>query len=445
MNANGNARNSTDEMIEAAQAAEGIGGEGTHAEGAAASDAAKDAASTKGLLERSPAYWEFLGTCTQCGHCTKACPSLTAADMTLGDIARALLAAEREAGDREDLAYAIAGNPQLVQAVRGCFFCTTCKNTCFAHNDVCDLIYNARVDFQDLGLIPRFAWTSVQVDQEWDIFTAYRAIYGIYLGDLTRHVATDDHEAESDCKVAFFPGCSLAAYAPELTREIFDTVQDLGGKTTMIDHCCGSPLKSAGFFERAEALCDRIADEVASSGAKTMVCVCPGCANAMRSTLARHGLDVQVKLLPGYLSEHGFSPKRPLPDAPLCVSKSCQDRDGSYLEETCEALGVGMGAPKIFNGCCGAGGAVSAFDPNRQASQADSKLSFADDGSVVVTMCPTCTYTYAAQLMSMPRDLSNKHYAELMFENQFDWPKVFAQLQGMYEGEYGPWLNQVFA
>lgn len=436
MDSNGNARNSADEAIEAAQAAEGVDAGAGTPEGATTSGA---------VLGRSGAYWDFLGTCTQCGHCTNACPSLTAADMTLGDIARALLAAERESDTQEDLAYAIAGNPRLVQAVRGCFFCTSCKNTCFAHNDVCDLIYNARVDFQDLGLIPRFAWTSVQVDQEWDIFTAYRAIYGIYLGDLVRHVANDEHGAESDCEVAFFPGCSLAAYAPDLTREIFDTVQQLGGKATMIDHCCGSPLKSAGFFERAEALCDRIADEVAFSGVKTVVCVCPGCANAMRSTLTRRGMDVKVELLAGYLADHGFQPRRPLPETPVCISKSCQDRDGVYLEETCKALGIDADARKVFHGCCGAGGAVSAFDPNRQAAQADSKLSFAEDGSTVVTMCPTCTYTYAAQLMAAPRDLSNKHYTELMFENQFDWPKVFAQLQGMYEGEYGPWLNQVFA
>ena len=42
-----------------------------------------------GLLERSNAYWKFVGQCTQCGHCTKACESLVAADMTLGDIAKA--------------------------------------------------------------------------------------------------------------------------------------------------------------------------------------------------------------------------------------------------------------------------------------------------------------------------------------------------------------------
>lgn len=402
----------------------------------------KDAAH---LLDGHDAYMRFLGSCTQCGKCTPSCSSLVMAEMTLGEIARAMLSAERNAETKEQLAENIASNPQLIQAVRGCFFCTTCKNNCFAHNDVCDLIYHARVDFQNLGLIPRDAWSSVLVDQEWDIFTAYRAIYGIYYGDLVRHIANDDHGAESDCEVAFFPGCALAAYGPDLTREIFSAIQEYGGKTTMIDHCCGSPLKSAGFFDRAEALCDKNSAEIKASGASKLVCVCPGCANAMRAALSRNNLDVEVVSLSKFLSDAGHSPKQPINEDALCISKSCQDRDGSYLEETCDVLGVDIATPTVFNGCCGAGGAVSAFEPDRQAIQADFKLSIAQDGATVVTMCPTCTYTYAYRNMFNPRDIKNKHYAELLFENQFDWDLVFAQLQGMYTGEYGPWLAQVFA
>lgn len=399
----------------------------------------------KPLLECANVYWKFAGTCTQCGSCTKACDSLAAAQMTLGDIAQALLRAQRNASSQDELAQLIAADENLVQAARGCFMCTSCKNTCFAHNNVCDLIDHARIDFQNLGLIPRYAWSSVMVDQEWDIFTAYRAIYGIDLTDLTRHVEAATHGAESDCKVAFFPGCSLAAYAPELTREIFSAIEELGGKTTLIDHCCGSPLKSAGFYDRARALCDRIADEIDASGAQQVVCVCPGCANAMRETLARRNMAVETVSLSSYLARNGFTPKRSLPQTPLVISKSCQDRDGSYLEETCAVLGIDPATPAVFRGCCGAGGAVSAFDPDRQARQADKKLSFAPDGSTVVSMCPTCTYTYAAQLMGNPRNVENKHYAELLFENQFDWHQVFSQLEGMYTGEYGPWLAQVFA
>lgn len=398
-----------------------------------------------GFLECSDTYWTFLGQCTQCGHCTEACTSLTSADMTLGDIARGMLAAERNAESAEETAINIVSDQNLVQAVRGCFFCTSCKNTCFAHNDVCDLIYHARIDFQNLGLLERGSWSSVLVDQEWDIFTAYRAIHGIGYQDLKPHLAFEGHEPEGDCEVAFMPGCALAAYGPELTREVFATVQELGGKTALIDHCCGSPLKSAGFYDRAEALCDRIADETRASGAKTYVCVCPGCANAMKSTFAQHGLDVDVVSLSRFLLDHGFEPKRSLPETPICLSKSCQDRDGTYLDETCEVLGIDRSVPSIFHGCCGAGGAVSSFDPNRQAQQADSKLGFAPDGSTIVTMCPTCTYTYAFRLMESPRDVANKHYIELLFENQFDWDLVFAQLNGMWSGEYGAWLAQVFA
>ena len=398
-----------------------------------------------GLLEGSRVYWEVVGQCTQCGDCRAACTSLTSAGMTLGEIAKTLLRLERTSKTKEELRALIAENSQLVQAVRGCFFCTSCKNTCFGHNDVCKLIYQARVDFQNLGLIPHDTWASVQVDQEWDIFTAYRAIYGIGFSDLTRHVATEDHAAEADCELAFFPGCSLAAYAPELTREICATVEELGGKTTMIDHCCGSPLKSAGFNDRAEALCDRIAEELRSSGARQLVCVCPGCANDMNSTLARHGLSIEVKSLAAFLLAHGFTPRRELPQTPLCLSKSCQDRDGYYLEETRAVLGIDESTPAVFKGCCGAGGAVAAFDPDRQTEQVETKLSGVTGGSTVITMCPTCTYTYAYHLMRNPRDVANKHYAELLFENQFDWPTVFAQLGGMWSGEYGAWLAAVFA
>ena len=88
-------------------------------------------------------------------------------------------------------------------------------------------------------------------------------------------------------------------------------------------------------------------------------------------------------------------------------------------------------------------GDIVAADPLLR--EADSKLSFASDGATVVTMCPTCTYTYAYRLMNAPRDITNKHYTELLFDSQFDWDTVFGQLNSMWYGEYGAWLAEVFA
>ena len=397
------------------------------------------------LLECSSTYWKFAGQCAECGSCTKACSSLTNNDVTLGQIARMMLAAERASESRKDLRNRLAADEKLTQAVRGCFFCTSCKNTCFAHNDVCDLIYHARADFQELGLIEPDSWIGVQVDKEWDTFTAYRAIYGIGYPDQTRHILTTTHEPESDCEVAFFPGCTLAAYGPELTVEIFDIVQELGGKTTLIDHCCGSQLKSNGFYDRAIALCDLIADEITFSGAKLLVCVCPGCANAMRVTFERNGItDVEITSLSAFLKDHGFTPKRALPEGRIFLSKACQDRDGRYLDDTCALLGIDRDSAAIYHGCCGAGGAVSSYDPERQQKRIDTKLSFATDDSTVVSMCPTCTYTYANRLIEEPRPITNKHYAELLFENQFDWKTVKNQVDSMWTGDYAVWLAMTF-
>ena len=396
------------------------------------------------FLVNAGTYRTFAAQCAQCGHCAAACPSLTSAKMTLGDIAQALLAHDRAADSAAALAQAIFDDKNLIQAVRGCYFCSSCRQNCFADNDVFALIYAARTDFNRLGLIPRLAYSSVMVDEEWDIFTAYRAIHGIGYADLTRHIATDDAPAQTDCDVAFFPGCSLAAYGPELTREVFATVEQLGGKTTMIDHCCGSPLKSAGFYDRALALCDRIADEIAASGAKQVVCVCPGCRNALEATLSQRGMDVPAVNLSHFLLERGFQAPAVPGDRELCFSKSCQDCDGTYLDELALLLGLELPASAVFEGCCGAGGAVGSYVWDMPDAQTERKLSRVPAGAAFVSACPTCTYTYASYLMAHPMDVQNVHYLELLFENRFDWDTVFDQLQSMWTGEYGPWLNSIF-
>ncbi|MDO4503495.1 MAG: hypothetical protein Q4D06_10050, partial [Coriobacteriia bacterium] len=66
-----------------------------------------------GLLEHSDVYRKFAGTCTQCGHCTSACDSLTAANMSLGDIAKHMLAAERASETAEDLTINLITDQEL--------------------------------------------------------------------------------------------------------------------------------------------------------------------------------------------------------------------------------------------------------------------------------------------------------------------------------------------
>ncbi len=414
---------------------------------------------------------EVESACVGCGKCMAACESLSRAQMNLGQAAAALRAAvagesadaagegeDADAGageaargnadapevaqeDAAEVAGRILGADGLVQAVRGCFFCTRCVEHCEADIDVCKLFYAGRETFQACGLIDRGAWSSVQVDEQWHVFSAYRAVYGIGYADLTRHLDYEGHAAEHDCEVAFFPGCSLAAYNPELTRAIFGEIEQRCGKATMIDACCGSPLKSAGFLARAAALAERIADEIAASGAKKVVFTCPGCLNIVGAALARCGAgDVECCTVAGLLQ--GAAPVSVPGRARLF--KACQDRDASYLADLRPLLAIEDEAPAICDGCCGAGGAVSPYSAEQQAERVRAVLAACDAGDTVITMCPTCTYTQAFELLQTGRDdIVAKNYLELLFGHEFDWPAVFARLSGMWSGEYAAWLAQV--
>ena len=390
-------------------------------------------------------YEHVMDACLRCGGCTSACTSLQRAGLDLHGVAAGMQAG-LAAGDGtpRSAGPALAATPGLVQAVRGCFFCTECVKHCPAGIDVCSLVYTSRDVFQEAGLIERGAWSSVLVDEEWHIFSAYRAIYGIGYGDLTRHVVGAGFEGATDCAAAFFPGCSLAAYGPQLTREVFSYLEGVLGKCTLIDECCGSPLHSAGFPDRAAALEARIVSQIVASGARSVVFTCPGCANIVGRALREAGADIEVTTVARVMREHGRAPVQ-TPER-LRVFKSCQDRDGSYLADTLALFSDACIGGTIESGCCGAGGAVSAFCPEQQQEKVQGIMDACPSGETLVTMCPTCTYTQAyRQYTTGDARITCKNYLELLFAADFDWNTVFAQLTGMWSGEYGPWLSQVFA
>ena len=75
----------------------------------------------------------------------------------------------------------------------------------------------------------------------------------------------------------FFPGCSLVSYAPEVVRKAGAWLTEAGFAWALSDDCCGSPLMSAGLFDRAAALRQRVLDQMLAAGITRLVTVCPGC------------------------------------------------------------------------------------------------------------------------------------------------------------------------
>ena len=383
------------------------------------------------MIDTLKTYEHVANECVHCEKCINFCENLKEPNVDLGHYAQKMFDAFSCDEKIE--------NQELTEILRSCFLCRYCVNECKSDIDVISLMLVGRQDYQNAGFIPRSAWVSVQVDQEWDIFKAYRAIYEIGYTDLYKH-------EDGDCELAFFPGCSLAAYAPELTREVFAEIEKLGGKTTLIDFCCGSPLKSAGFVDRAESLCKRIVEQIKQSGAKEVLCCCPGCYNILMEALNKYGSSAKACMLPIFLEEKGFC----LSDFQIKQPKffvSCQDHGANAAGSIKRLMNLPQDAPEICGGCCGAGGAVSAFKPQRQATKVSEVFAKCESGDTLISMCPTCTYTFAFQQISASagKDIDNKNYLELIFSNDFNWQEVFKRLNEMWVGPYGTWLAQVFS
>lgn len=409
-------------------------------------------------------------TCTECGTCVARCEvPRDAQDRSIGTIARtfAELAVDG-APDTEDacasylsaVAQLAQTDPSIIFAVRRCCMCSYCTVSCPVAIEARAVFAALREILTLAGVVTEAGFESTQVDKEWHIFSVYRAVYGIYYVDLP-HM---DQAQELGADTLFFPGCPLASYAPELTREVYSYLGEQGINAVISEACCGSPLKSAGFGDRARAFKQRFVEEVEAAGIKRVICVCPGCMKELRG--AATSMDaVEFVALPALLQDAGVKiadetlsvvvhaqgaasdeSVQGNEHARVTVFDSCFDRDGTFGKPLRALLPADRVAEMEHSGsnalCCGAGGAVSLVDPDLSVARAQRVFDEgADRADLIVTNCPTCAYTLAYQARSHP-DAARVHanYLELVFKNRFDWDTVFAQLEGMWSGEYGPWV-----
>lgn len=402
-------------------------------------------------------------TCSHCKRCTIRCEVLESAALDMGLVEEgyrrvmALAPGERTAA----VLQLVNDRPDVYQALRRCCFCGYCTAACRHHVLGADRMRDWRELFMQAGLMPPDDSKLVMVDNEWHIFSAYRAIYGVGYPEFVSLAQAAEH-GPGLADTVFFPGCSLVSYAPELTRKVGRWLTAAGVSWALSDDCCGSPLMSAGLFDRAAALRGRILEQMRAAGVTRMLTVCPGCGEEFAETF---GDEIDIVPLPEFLLEtagsvpsdegapNGFVP---LETSSVTVFDSCHDRaDGRHGRAIRELLRrylpdarqVEMDHRRRGTLCCGAGGAVASFDgdiTNRRVWRVVEEAR-ATGAQTLVTMCPTCTYTVAQACLEVPgRAMENHHYLELLFDEPIDWAQVFDQLGAMWTGEYGPWLMQTF-
>jgi fumarate reductase (CoM/CoB) subunit B len=347
--------------------------------------------------------------CIECELCSDVCTLLNDLELSPAQIARLVLDGEV--------------SRDLLEAIQRCDLCGHCGFDCPSEINVPGGMMAAREILLKNGMISLDDYRIMLVDQDWHLFTIYRDTYGIDFQDLKReHYET-----------LFFPGCTLASYSPELTRATYAWLQDQGMTLGITDMCCGKPLASIGLRERDYHLVDGLKQQMDAAGAKQLVTACPNCYHHLRERL--EGIDI-VSLY-GLLRQAGI---RPEGNNKLTVHDSCPDRfDGRVGKEVRSLL---SGYPLVemkHHGpdsiCCGSGGIVSMVDPELAHKRTLERIvEFeATDAAHCITSCMACAHRLSRA--TSPGNVL--HCLEMVFGIFVDYAQVEANIQAMWEGEWG--------
>ena len=123
--------------------------------------------------------------CSHCGKCTRRCEVLAGPGLDIGAVEAAYDAIVPLPPDEQPAAAValVQEDYALYNALRQCCFCGFCTAACGHHILAADRMRDWRQLFMRAGLMPPDDSKLVMVDNEWHIFSAYRAIYGIGYAD----------------------------------------------------------------------------------------------------------------------------------------------------------------------------------------------------------------------------------------------------------------------
>jgi len=352
----------------------------------------------------------FAIECTRCRVCLDVCTLLNDLGLTPGEITQVVL---------QDQA-----SPECLAAIQRCALCGECAESCPVNLDPADLMKAAREILIQCGRIDPQDYDVMLMDREWNFFSIYRETWGIHFADLARE----------RCETLFFPGCTLAAYAPELARAAFHWLEEQGLQVGFSDLCCGRPLDSIGLAADAKRYLGYLRATIVSTGARQVITACPNCEaylktvdlggaaiHSIYSRLAAAGIHLGGSQL---ITFHDACPDRHNPDNPQHMRSLLSD----YPQ-------VEMASRGMNTICCGSGGIVSMVDPDLCTARAQRRLAefIASDAETCVTSCMSCAYRLARA--SQPGQV--RHCLEYVFDIQADYAQIEQNAHAMWEGSQG--------
>lgn len=364
------------------------------------------------------AYFERISdSCIECGLCARVqregdCPA-----HEYGPFARDFM----EESARGEL------SSQMDFAVFTCALCGECTSECPVSIDAAEFTRNARFAVHAADPVRVADYRPMLTDRVGNIFSGLLDVQKVTYPDALADDACKEDRGES----LFLPGCTLSAYAPELTRATMAYLCEMGEADCMTAYCCGNPLRGIGVLDRYDTYTGQLTQRMLERGVKRIVAACPNCFYSLDELQKRGTLDAGIQLvcLPELLVHHGVRIDAMGPLVPglhtFAVHDSCPDRfERRFARSIRSLLPEGSDVLEMEHAgldaiCCGSGGMVSFADVKVCETRRARRLEeFERTGAdCLVTGCISCSNS----MRRGDETVRTYHYLELLLGMPVDW------------------------
>lgn len=355
---------------------------------------------------------KIIDNCIGCSHCVAECQLLQRINEDPISIAR------REPSVEE--AYA-------------CTLCMLCETVCPASLSPKKMFAETRVKAVDSNYIDINDYRYMFPDRKINVMSLYRELNGI---------AYDDLGADQQAPVAFFPGCTMLTYDPELIRSLFVHLNKEYRELTLITDCCGLPLYQLGLQGRGDDYVRGVKDKLMNLKVKSLIIACPNCYYQLRPVLEGTGVNLLTIYEALNLSKLFNNTSKNNGKQRVTVHDSCPDRcDGIFASQVRGALAqkgfdlVEMQHNRKLTVCCGSGGQISHFQPDLAAELVEYRLNEAKNSGaqVLAAYCLACVLNFAKK----PGQIKTQHVLNLLLEVEQDFAGLKTKAKMMFAGPEG--------
>jgi len=355
-----------------------------------------------------------LMACIMCGFCRLGCPSFSVTRRE-----------SRNAKGRNILAYQLftgqmEPNQELADTYYRCTTCGTCTYYCPAQIKVPEIVRSARKKLAAAGFMPEnYKAVLNNIEKTGNPFASIKDDrISAYPSDVKKAMKEGAFPAQAD--TVLFMGCVPSYVDMKIVPALMSNLQkaNVPFTTFAVDEgCCGLPVYLSG-SEKFSELAQSTIQRIKNAGAKRLVTPCAGCYHSFKDIYPKvgnlgveliHAVELLAKLLEeGRLAFTTRIEKRVTYHDPCDLGRRLGifEPPRQIIQAVPGVEFVEMDRNRLLGRCCGAGGGVSAVDPQLAVAMAKERVmdALSIGADILVSACASCKDNLRKGLAELPKE-----------------------------------------